>query len=69
MMSKPYSTHHIQYLAENFEAGLLQLSEAEVNEIKEIAYNAEIPGDRYNAEHQSLTFGDTPELDEGGVLL
>jgi hypothetical protein len=53
----------LQYLEENIKASSLKLSAEEIQELRDIATEAnEMPGDRYGLGMQESLFLDTPPL-------
>ncbi|THH00721.1 hypothetical protein EW026_g1866 [Hermanssonia centrifuga] len=54
-------TKKVKYLAENLDAFKLKLTKEEIDDIRDIAQNADLPGERYPSYLMSVLFGDTPE--------
>ncbi|KAG7439036.1 Aldo/keto reductase, partial [Guyanagaster necrorhizus] len=55
-------TKKIKYLKENLGAGSLKLTPPEIAEIRQIAEETEIPGDRYGPGFLELTYVESPAL-------
>ncbi len=51
-----------QYLKENLGAGSLKLTSEEITEIRQIAEETEIPGERYGPGFFELTYVESPAL-------
>ncbi|KAJ7573405.1 NADP-dependent oxidoreductase domain-containing protein [Mycena floridula] len=55
-------TKKVKYLQENIGAGSVKLTAEEVMELRRVAEATEIPGDRYGAGYNELTYVDSPAL-------